>query len=272
MTPDVSKPLENPKLRELFSRLGSAEPSQKQELCEAIAEEIALRAYLLAAVLMEDGAIESHGDGKAVFKKDTMISFPFLFAGDGTAFLPVYTDWEALRKCEAYRDGQVKTLVLSFDDMAAVTAGQKGIVVNPYSDNFVIRPENVVQMKQCKEAAEKGFFTQTVREKTTVKIGTPASYPTAMAEAICRFAVRTKAIRAMWLKLMERDGEKSYLVIVDFDGDQNPVFKGIGDAASPHLEPGMFVDMVSYAERFGRQAATGEPFYRRKKGLFRNGG
>ncbi|MBQ3865390.1 MAG: enhanced serine sensitivity protein SseB C-terminal domain-containing protein, partial [Clostridia bacterium] len=41
---------------------------------------------------------------------------------------------------------------------------------------------------------------------------------------------------------MERDGEKSYLVIVDFDGDLNAAFKGIGDTAAPYLKNGMYLD------------------------------
>ena len=68
---------------------------------------------------------------------------------------------------------------------------------------------------------------------------------------------------------MKKEGEESYLVIVDFHGNPDPVFKGIGDAASPFLPKGMYIDMVPYAVPYGKRAATGEPMYRRKKGLFR---
>ena len=269
MTVDVSKPIENPKLTALLRELRDADPSGKQALCEAIAREIALNASLLAVFQTRDGDIEDRGDGKAVFKKDTVLLFPFLTAPDGIQYLPVYTDWNALRACEAYRNAEVKTMILPFDQMAYYTECGKGIVVNPYSDNFIISPENVAQMKRRKEETEKGFSTQKITKQTTVRIGDPANDPTALKEAISRYAKQTKTIKSMWLKLMEREGEKSYLVIVDLDGDRNVAFKGIGDAAAPYLKNGMYLDMVPYHDDFGQRAATGEPFYRRKKGLFR---
>jgi len=67
---------------------------------------------------------------------------------------------------------------------------------------------------------------------------------------------------------MVKENEKSYLLIVDFKGDRNSVFSAIANAAIPHIHNGMPVDMVPFTDKFGRDAATGEPFYRRKKGLF----
>ena len=144
---------------------------------------------------------------------------------------------------------------------------EKGIVINPYSDNFVISPQNVIHMKDHKDMVTKGYSEQKVSKDTQVMIGEPAVYPTEMVQSIKEFANKNKAIKAIWLKLMMKDGEQSYLVIVDFKGDQNMVFAGIADAARPYLN-GMYIDMVPYADRFGQKAATGQPFYRRKIGLF----
>lgn len=269
MMPDVNKPVENPKLTALLSELRNADLPRKQQLCEAIAREVALNACLLAVFQTRDGDIEDRGDGKAVFKKDALLTFPFLTAPDGTEYLPVYTDWNALRACEAYRDAKVNTMVLPFDQMAFYTEENKGIVVNPYSDHFVISPSNVKQMKQRKEETEKGFSTQRITKEMTVRIGDPANDPVELKAALSRYARQMKSIKAMWLKLMEREAEKSFLLVVDFDGDRNAAFKGIGDAAAPYLGHGMYLDMVPYDQDFGRRAAAGEPFYRKKKGLFR---
>ena len=160
-------------------------------------------------------------------------------------------------------------MILPFDQMAFYAEGGKGIVVNPFTDNFIISPENLARMKQRREEAEKGFYAQKITKETTVRIGDPANDPTELKAALSRYAVQTKSIKAMWLKLMEREGELSYLVVVDLEGDMNAAFKGIGDAAAPYLQHGMYVDMVPYDRDFGRRAAAGEPFYRKKKGLFR---
>ena len=134
MNPDVNKPVENPRLRELFDELKNADSSKAGELNEAIAEEIALNANLLAVFNVDAGDIEDIEEGTAVLKKD---------------------------------------------------------------------------------------------------------------------------------------GEQSYLAVVDVRGDPDAVFRGIGNAAGPFLDKGMYIDMVPYAVPFGKRAATGEPIYRRKKGLFR---
>jgi len=38
--------------------------------------------------------------------------------------------------------------------------------------------------------------------------------------------------------------------------------------ARPYLSEGMYIDMVPFSDDFGRGTAEGEPFYRRKRGLF----
>ena len=131
MTPDVNKPVENPKLTALLGELRDAELPGKQQLCEAIAREIVHNACLLAVFQTRDGNVEDRGDGTAVFKKDSLLTFPFLTAPDGTQYLPVYTDWNALRACEAYRDAKVNTMVLPFDQMAFYAEGISYVSMNP---------------------------------------------------------------------------------------------------------------------------------------------
>lgn len=270
MRPDVNKPVENPKLSSLFLELKSADDSRRPQIREAIAEEIALNAYLLAIIHMDESNSVHKDDGTFELKKGATIEFEMLKAGD-TFFMPVFTDWNELLKCEEYqkryKEYSLQTLIVSFDDMAAITAGQKGIAVNPYSDNFVIGPKDLVHMKEHKDMVTKGSAEMTITEDTKVLIGDPANYPTEMVEAIKKYAKKNKAIKAIWLKLMTRGDEQSHLAIVDFVGDRNAVFGGIAGAARPYFN-GMYLDMVPYADSFGQQAATGEPFYRRKKGLF----
>ena len=94
-------------------------------------------------------------------------------------------------------------------------------------------------------------------------LGEPREYPKEMVEAISAYAKDVSAIKAIWLKLMIKEGEQSFLLIVDAEGDVRSLFQGIANVAVKHLPKGMYIDMVPANEEFGKSAATGEPFYER---------
>ena len=267
MQPNVNKPVENPKLKALIRDLHNTDSALAIATNEAIAKEIAMNAYMLAVIHVDGQGIENNNDGTATLKKDTVLSFEYLSDSKGRTFLPVFTDWEELRKWDKYKDSFVQTLILSFDDMSAITAGKGGIVINPFSDNYVISAENVLSMKRHKDVLTKGYTEEVVQKETRVQIGDPANYPKELVEAIKRYAGKNKGIKAIWLKLMIKEGKKSYLLIVDAD-DAPSYFGGISDAAQPYIEKGMYLDMVAYNTEFGRNAATGKPFYERSRKIF----
>jgi len=264
MVPDVNKPVENPRLAELLGKLKTAGDSGR-DIIEQIAEEIALNAHLLAVIIVSQDTIERNEDGTSTFKKGGTISFEMVSDQAGTPFLPVYTDWNELRKGERFKPGtDVDTMIMSFDDMAAMMCGKGGVVVNMFSDHFVIGPKELMHMKQHKDVVTKGFSEQVTEKDTTVQIAEPADIPKDLAKAVIRYAGTNRDIRAIWLKLMIKDGETSYLMIVDFQGDRDTVFKGIADATVPHIHNGMYLDMVAYSDNIGQQAASGTPFFKRK--------
>ena len=263
--PDVNKPVENPKLSTLLHQLKDTDKDHIASLYESIAEEIATNAYLLAVIKMDPDSLERKDDGSSVIKKGTTLAFEFLSTSDGTTFIPVFTDWSELRKWDKYKTASVQTLIVSFDDLAAITAGKGGIAVNPFSDNFVIRPEIVIHMKQHKDIVTKGYSEKKIKENTTVHLGDPSPYPTAMVEAIKDYAGKNDGINTLWLKLMINGDEKSFLIIVDAEDSSKEYFKGIADIAGPFLEKGMYIDMVPLSSDFGKKAAEGEPIYKKEK-------
>ena len=269
MNTDVNKPVENPVLKALLSDYAAKDNTGKAAAAEAIAEELAEHAAVLAVIRPGEDGIADNGDGTAVFWQDSTVSFEMFRDADGTDYLPVFTDWDELKKNDRYRDMHVHALIITFDDISAITAGKAGAVINPFSDNFIITPQNVIHMKQHKDIVTKGYSAQVVEKDTTVQIGDPADVPEEMIEAIRRYAKTDRTIKAIWLKLMIKDGEKSWLLIVDFSGDKDKVFSSIARAATPHLRSGMFIDMVPLTDRFGQSAASGEPIYKRKRRLFR---
>ena len=262
---DINKPVENPKLSALFEQRRNASPEQQAAVNNQIAEEIALHARLLAVITFDPDAVKLEKDGKAVIQKDTQLSFAMFTDPNNDVFMPVFTDWPSLYAGEVYKDKDVQTLVVGFDDICAITNGKAGAVVNPFTDNFVISPRNLAYMKQQKEIALTGVSRQVVEKDTTVQIGNLKEVPYEMVNAITEHAKGNPQINAVWLKLMIKDGEKSYLLIVDHTGDPDAVFKGIADAAVPHIHDGMYLDMLGYDNPTGRKAAEGTPFYRKKK-------
>ncbi len=268
--PDVNTPVENPKLTELLAKYRQADDAEYPALVEEIAEEIAMNAYLLLVFEMDDADYEDYGNGKGEFKQGGIMSIPMFDATDGAdAYIPAYTDWTELKKGPQYTGDETKTLIVSFDDLAAIAGGQdeiitKGITINPYSDAFVITPANVLSMKEHKEYLTTGKTTRIVQKDTQVTLGDPADFPTEMAEAAAEYARNNPDINAFWLKLMTAENEQSFLMVIDFTGDRETVFAGISDAAVPFLPKGYYLDIVPYEDSFGQQAATGEPCYKRK--------
>ena len=267
MNVDVKKPVENPKLSALLNEFKNSNDTNRQELQEKIAEELAMNAHLLAIVDLDEDKIEKKGDNTVVFKEGTHIFFVMMKDSNNRDYLTVYTDWKEIGKSGENENTKVNTFILSFDDIAAITKGKAGIVINPFSDKYVISPENVNHMKKHKDIVTKGYSENVVEKDTAVRIGDPADYPTEMVEAIKAYAKTNKSINSIWLKLMMRENEKSFLLIVDFKGDMNAAFSSIAKVANMHNHSGLPIDMIPFEDTFGQSAARGEPFYKRKKGL-----
>ena len=146
-------------------------------------------------------------------------------------------------------------MILSFDDIAASAAGKFGAAVNPFSDDFRISMESMARMKQMKDIRTKGAANIKVQKGTTVRLGEPADYPAEMVEAIRKYASGIRSINAIWLRLMVRDDEASYLLVVDSPEAGEKLWKGIADAAMPNRKEKLNIDFIPLDDSFGKQAA-----------------
>ena len=261
---DVNKPVENPKLRDLFSKVQSVGDDRKQyvETMNQIMEEIALNARFLAIVQF-DRPVASAG-GKTVLEKDTKISVQMIQSQTGEVFIPLFTDWENLRKWEPFKDAKVETLILTFDDIVAfVNEKVNGVVINPFTDSLTLPSAHIQSMRETKELQKTGRTTHVVQEETHVMIGEPKEYPQDMVDAICEYAKTNPLINAIYLRQIVQGQEESFLLIVDHQGEIDDVFPHIGDVAVPKLPRGKLINMVPLSSDFGRQCANNEPFYKR---------
>ena len=162
------------------------------------------------------------------------------------------------------KDGNTDGLILDLDDIHSLVSRDKTpIVINPFGDALLFTFDMLDQIKKVKDANTAGVQHQVVQKDTKVKLGEPKEYPQQMVDSIKRYAENEIEINALWLKLMVKDGEQSFLIVVDAEGDARKYFPNIANSAMPYIPKGMFIDFVPYDSEFGKSAATGEPFFKR---------
>ena len=264
---NLDQPVENPKLKELLRERVNKSQEEQLAVMNQIAQEVALNAYFLIILDVKASGVGRKEDGSLIFPKGTQLCFPQVEAKDGVSVLPLFTDWEELRKWEPFRFGKVDTLILPFDEMVSLVESSQGpVVINPFGDALVMPFGMLDHIRKVKVGKKRQNIVQrqVVKEDTRVAIGPPKKYPMEMVDAIRKHAESVPAIKAIWLKMMIKDEEESFLIVVDAEGDAQECFGGIAGAASPYQPKEFGIYMVPLTEEFGRNAATGEPFYIRE--------
>lgn len=267
---DITKPVTNNKVRELLEKKSHIVDSVSQQMIDCMNElldEITVNARFLVVSNMDDKNIRYEENGEATILKDTVMSFEGINDTNGNHFLVAYTDWESLCKDSHHSNGDVKAVILSFDDCYEIVKGDgSGIVINPFSDSYAMSPELIQHVKEIKELKQNGYYDKVVKKETTVMIGEPAEYPVQLVDAISKAAKTDARIKAIYLKLMVNNNEKSYLLIVDFKGNRNEVFGLLANSGKPFLPKDMYLDIVSISDSSWKKTTDNKPFY--KKRLF----
>lgn len=252
---DLNKPVTNPVLSQELEQLHRENTPANQD---RVLDEVVLRAHFLAPVVLGPQAQQAPGGEK------TAVQFQLITAQDGRAFLPAFTDWPQLRKLCGPKDQ--KTVVLTFDDYAALLAGDKecaGFVVNPFGCPLTLDRELVANL--AKKKRDRGQPFQTLPKGTKVLLGAPAHWPQDLADALSRAAGELPDVKGLYLRTMSRPGQlqPSYLVVVDHTGARESLFPLLADAARPHLGE-KYVDLISLDSDLGRAAVkNAQPFFSR---------
>ncbi len=248
---DVNKPVENPVLVQLFEERKNVQAGDEKQLqlmnniCRYIAND-----GLFLAVLKAPG-------------KDSTKSYELITATTGDKYLPVYTDLENLKKHPMHQKAYVHTGILTIEHMSAMIEHVAGVVINPFSHNFVVQKDLLEHMMKTKKQMNLTLQETEVDHDTQVKLGDPKNYPQEMTDAISEYAKTNPDINAIYLRLMKREDEISFLLVVDYTGDRGSIFEGIARAAQKYMPVNMYLNLVSYEEPFGKDAATNEPFYKK---------
>ncbi len=266
---DVNKPVENPTLSLMLSEIRKIDSNNKQligEHLDKIAREIATNAKLLSIVKIDKKQQDSKSN-LVLIEKGATIAFALQETADNKKILPLYTDWNEIRKNKEYQNEFIETVILSFEDIWGISQSlDTGIIINPFGNHIIFTKEDLEYMKQRKDAENNGYYSKVTTKATEVKISEPKDYPTDMVNAISNYAKDIKEINAIWLTFMtqEEPKEESFLLIVDFKGDKDNIFKGIVNVAKEFVPKNMFLDMVPYQDNW-KNFTVGKPFYKKKK-------
>ena len=267
---DVNKPVTNP---ELVTAIKVMKENNTKENQDNVINKV-MEAHFISPVMISQVQGTTSGSNEVVLKENTTINFSMIENTANQQFFLAFTDWKELGKWNKNENQQ--TLIMTFDDLASMIlhkgGNSEGFVINPFSENIVFNKAMIGTLMEEKERrANGGVIEQVVNKDTTVQLGEPRVYPKEMVNAISNYLKKQKNVQAAYLQLMIKEGEQSYLAIVDFSGDRRSLFDGIANVAMSHLK-GMYIDLIPYDSDFGLNATKNiEPFYKKKKfGLFLN--
>lgn len=262
-TEDIQKPITNPRIKGLMRQAAGA---PTEEMMNLIYEEFAMNSRFISVILLSEEPVPNE-DGTAVFNEGATMQLPLLTAPDGSRFYPAFTDKEEMAKWQDMKEP--KTVLLSLHDYVALVMKNEdtnGIVVNPFSENMMVDKKILEHLRKKKELLVTGMTKETVSDKTPMTLSDITEFPVELAKAIEGVVKEEPCVEQAWLRLMKKEGEISYLLIVDVSlpGNLEIIFNRIAEAARPHLH-GMLVNIISYKSDFGRKATEGVPSFYQKQ-------
>ena len=224
------------------------EPSQ--ELENEMLEEIIMKANFLSYINRPDNG------------KTDVFSINMLLTDDKKLYLPVFTDVEELAKWGIPEE--MDTIELNFDNYSEIILDYphdiEGLVINPFGKSYIISEEWLSELRTMKEERLK------VRElkipvNSKILLSEPERFPTMLAEEVTKCCDEIGTINRLWLLEMTTEKDESWLLVVDFKGDKNEIFREINDAARNYL--GMrYLDMIAYDDEFAKKSVENhKPFY-----------
>ena len=134
-----------------------------------------------------------------------------------------------------------------------------GIAMNPFTENCFISGEFI---RQYRESSRTGLVQSKIKPGATVKLRTPKYQPIQMLDAAREYLADKENVDRAYIQMMEEQGqEDKYLVALEVNGDEKPVFAGLIPLMKPHSF-GIEVALVRADNMLGKKVTeVKEPFY-----------
>ena len=266
--PEISRPIMNPTLvcaaNNFFQGLSIKRITRDLEA--NMFKEIYKAKYLMPLDASKMNMEKTNANnGECVVKEKSIMQFPLITNSENKRIYPFFTDWNEFRRFD--KEQKFSGNIATFEDIKYLINKADGISINPYGVNITLTKDmlNVIE-SVAKGSPQNTLIKEQVAEKDTkVMLGEPAEYPQKMIDEVCKYLKTNKNVNAAYLRLMVKNNEQSYLIVVDFSGDKNEVFSGIANAGGP-FSNGKFLDFVPLTDDFGKSAVEKvESFYKKKR-------
>lgn len=250
--PDLKKAIEN------------MQAENSRENIDAMINEVIKAKFILPARITPTTQAKTE-NGQTVMQAATQVQFRLLENSNKEKFFGLFTDVEELYKWNDTQSAQ--KVVTDFDSISQMVmdpkSGVLGFVINPFGKSVTFPKPMIISIKQ-----QKDYFTlnKNSLKPGEVQLGDPKEYPIELMAALINHFSTEPNVNMAFLRMMEQNGQKSYLIVVDFIGDMRKTFEAIGEIAKPHLEDDIELSMMPFSMEFARTAVNGvEPFYRKEQ-------
>lgn len=268
-TVKIDRVLYNKKLKDLLAVRtelgadGNRDKEKLRETLEKIASEIVENAKFLVPVEASAEIVKDKDGGLCIPASCDVTFTIFSRNGDEEKFIPIFADTESFNKWEG-REENVHAMTIDFPSLANLlekSDSGEGLVLNPFTDNMVIKHDLALKWFEQLQIARNGSASHAIPMSMADEVYNLNPYPFQLSNVLCEAARSTPVINAMWLRGINLNNEDSYLLIVDFAGDRKEAIPPLGEAAKKFLgdKP---LHIVPLDEGFGGKAAKGaSPIY-----------
>lgn len=267
-TVKIDRVLNNKKLKDLLAdrmKLGTNGNKDKEKLnaaLEKIVVEVVENAKFLVPVELAVEPVKDK-DGGLCVPTSANVTFVIFSLDEKQRFIPIFSDTETYNKWED-KAANVHAMTMDFPSLANLlekSALDEGLVLNPFTDNMMIKHDMALKWFEQFQIARNGTASHAIPASMADKTYNLNPYPFQLSNVLCEAARGTPSINAMWLRGINLNNDESYLLIVDFTGDRQQAISPLGEAARKFLgdKP---LHIVPLDEGFGGRAAKGAaPIY-----------
>lgn len=250
---------------ELCTAIEAMQADGSKENIDAMINEVVKAKFILPAKVQNVPKAETK-NGKTVMGSATQVQFRLLENGNKEKFFGAFTDINELNKWNGTE--QSNKVVTDFDSLAQMVtdpqAGVLGFVINPFGKSVTFPKPMVLSIKQQRDYLRMKSH-KTIKPDVPLQLGDPTEYPIDLMAALINHFSTEPLVNAAYLRMIEQDSQKSYLIVVDFVGNIEQTFDAISDVAKPYLDDEVQLSMMPYSMEFGRSAVKGiEPFYKKQ--------
>lgn len=179
--------------------------------------------------------------------------------------LPVFTnedEMEQVKSCEGY-----EIVLVDFKDLMEVILYQEneyaGYIINPGSSKVIIDKELMEYIIDIHRTHD-GQVHINANDVLSMQEMEKKEYPQNIINVLNAYFKSEKSINAAYMTILTQNGNKSYLLVTDFTGDKEKIFKKISETVKPHLKD-IPLDQLEYSTEFGKELTKDiKPFYKKK--------